>query len=606
MKKTVGMMIKEVLLEKKIPMSDLGKGLCSKSDMSKYLNGSRRIDRLLLFVFFERMGKSPAKFTFLLTETEYRYFEWKMKVCLACGEKDWKRVEELLCEKEAMDCSCNETLQRQFLMIVKAILLEKMYHKKEECVELLKEAIIQTVPNFVSGITKNTLLGHQELGAILMWQHIQSDKKISEKILKELLICLEVYADDMQEYALIYPRVAVEYMKLLHQLGDDPMCLALSKKSLALIEATGYGHLVGEVLKIYIESAKRMKITTDIQKRKKQLLAYEKIIGNEDLLDSTEDAFLFLISQEVELLHEAISSSRKTINMSQEKLCESICEPETVSRIENGRQTPHDKVYVALASKLSLPTEYYFAAIEADNFEAFEIYWCVENRVMRQAWDEADKYLSCLRSMLDMNIVRNNQYIKNVEYSINVGRGNLPIEERINKLTDILKCSISGFEVLGWKESGFWERYIWKTEMSVLIKISDVYRALGETSEAIFILLGIMDYYKKSKVDYKLHYKTVALVVARLSSLYLSLSLCDEAIVYIEEGVDIAKRSGNLRLVGGLANNLAYAYEKKGKIEKSLRLYQHAFYFSDLMNTNVKQVANTSYERLKGTNGKWV
>ena len=127
MKKTVGMMIKEVLLEKKIPMSDLGKGLCSKSDMSKYLNGSRRIDRLLLFVFFERMGKSPAKFTFLLTETEYRYFEWKMKVCLACGEKDWKRVEELLCEKEAMDCSCNETLQRQFLMIVKAILLEKMY-----------------------------------------------------------------------------------------------------------------------------------------------------------------------------------------------------------------------------------------------------------------------------------------------------------------------------------------------------------------------------------------------------------------------------------------------------------------------------------------------
>lgn len=606
MKKTVGTMIKEVLLEKKIPFATLAKGLCSKSDMSRYLSGSRRIDRLLLPVLLERMGKSPAKFTFLLTEEEYRYFEWKMRVCLACEDKEWKRVETLLCEEEAADCSCNKVLQSQFRMIIEAVLLLQLYHKKQECIELLKEAIIQTVPDFDNGLQKNTLLGHQELSAILLWQHLQSDKKLSEKILKELLMCLEIYSDDMQEYAYMYPRVAVEYMKLLQQTGDNAMCLSLSEKILGLIEATGYGHLVGEVLKIYITSAGRLNVSSGVTSRKKQLLAFEKIIGSENTCNAMEETFLFFVSQEVELLQEAISASRKTINITQEKLGENICEPETVSRIENGRQVPHDKVYAALANKLNLPTEYFFSDIEADNLEAFENYWCVENRVMRREWDEAEKYLSILKPMIDMSVVRNIQYVQDVEYSINVGRDCLPVEERLDVLVNILKFSISGFEMMGWRAPGFWERYFWKTEILVLMKMSDVYMALGEKEEAICILSGIIDYYKRSKVDYKLHYKTVALVVARLTSLYLQTGRYDEAITYVEEGIIISKSSGNFRLVGGLINNLACAYEKKGGIQEALNNYEYAYYFSDLMGTKAKEVAKRSYEKLKGEEGNWV
>ena len=89
MKKTVGMMIKETMEEKNISLSTLGRGLCNKSDLSRYLNGTRRIDRLLLTVFLQRVGKSPAKFSMLLTQEEYTYFEWKHEICIAQMNSDW-------------------------------------------------------------------------------------------------------------------------------------------------------------------------------------------------------------------------------------------------------------------------------------------------------------------------------------------------------------------------------------------------------------------------------------------------------------------------------------------------------------------------------------
>lgn len=39
-------------------------------------------------------------------------------------------------------------------------------------------------------------------------------------------------------------------------------------------------------------------------------------------------------------LGEAIKQRRLKMGLTQEQLCEGICEPITISRLENGRQTP--------------------------------------------------------------------------------------------------------------------------------------------------------------------------------------------------------------------------------------------------------------------------
>ena len=68
MKKSVGIMIQDTVSDKHIKQRALGRGLCSIGDLSKFLNGTKRMDCLLMTALLQRIGKSAANFSVLLTE----------------------------------------------------------------------------------------------------------------------------------------------------------------------------------------------------------------------------------------------------------------------------------------------------------------------------------------------------------------------------------------------------------------------------------------------------------------------------------------------------------------------------------------------------------
>ncbi len=119
-------MIKETLIEMNISLSTLGRGLCKKSDLSRYLNSVRRIDRLILTVFLQRIGISPVKFSLLLTEDEYAYLKWKHKICLEQMDGNWERVEKLLKTNAEAKSLFNDVLQKQYVQIIQ-LQLQKNY-----------------------------------------------------------------------------------------------------------------------------------------------------------------------------------------------------------------------------------------------------------------------------------------------------------------------------------------------------------------------------------------------------------------------------------------------------------------------------------------------
>lgn len=317
MKKTVGMMIKETMEEKNISLSTLGRGLCNKSDLSRYLNGTRRIDRLLLTVFLQRVGKSPAKFSMLLTQEEYTYFEWKHEICIAQMNSDWKQVERLLREDKQPKYLINEILQKQYTQILYSIVEEKVYGNRAESVRLLQEAINITVPEFYKGLKSDTLLGTQEICAILLWQNLQTDKRKSRLILKELVMYLEMHYQDVQELIRVYPKVVAQYLLLLQHDKEYEMCLIFSEKVINLMIKTGYANDMERFLQIYIDAAEALGAEEKLIKRKKQLQAWKELmadIGCEEK-DVEDELFLLDVWQEVELLNEAILISRQSINI---------------------------------------------------------------------------------------------------------------------------------------------------------------------------------------------------------------------------------------------------------------------------------------------------
>lgn len=63
---------------------------------------------------------------------------------------------------------------------------------------------------------------------------------------------------------------------------------------------------------------------------------------------------------------EAICRRRQELGISQEKLAEGLCEAATISRLENGRQTPSRDLVNALLQRLDLPGDRFWAVLTAE------------------------------------------------------------------------------------------------------------------------------------------------------------------------------------------------------------------------------------------------
>lgn len=61
-----------------------------------------------------------------------------------------------------------------------------------------------------------------------------------------------------------------------------------------------------------------------------------------------------------------IKQRRKELKLTQEQVCSGICDPVTLSRIENGKQTPSKSVISALLQRLGMPEARYYV-LESKN-----------------------------------------------------------------------------------------------------------------------------------------------------------------------------------------------------------------------------------------------
>lgn len=610
MKKKLGTMLAETMLKQNVNQADLCAGLCSTTAFSRYIRGDRHMDRLMLTVILQRLGKSADKFTTLLSHEEYVYFAWKQKVYVAQLHKEWGKVKELLQQKEALDRNSNEVLQEQFYLIMQAVTEEKLCHNREKSVRLLARAIELTVPDFINRLDSQLLLGVQELSAILFWQDLQPDKKLSMRILGKLVNYTETHFEDLQEKSKIYPKVAAQYLPFLYEEEKYLECLTLAQNALNIMTSTGFTSGIEMVLSFYINAAEKLGLTEMARKPKKQFAAWRELMQEMNITaEETEMDFCQPdVSQDIALLHEMICRKRKIQGFTQEELSENICEPESLSRIETGKRTPSQKTYEAIAERLSLPEERYFSAIETDDFEVLDRRWELEKMSMQRNWKEVEAQLEWLMGKLDLSVAQNLQYVEEIRYILEKGRGEITVEKSFERLVNILKKTISNvpvnMDVKNWEES-FWKNSFSEREMSILLQMSDIFSRQRRLEEMIFLLEKMLKFYQESEVQLQFYYRTVLLIIQRLSACYGLLSNYEEELKFSEQGINMSIVCGNRRLLPFFLNNKADALENMGNIRASLKFYKLAFYLAELMKTNTADVAKRSSEKLSNTIIEW-
>lgn len=610
-KRTLGDLMQDTMREKNISGADLCNGLCTPSTLTKYLYGERRMDRLLQVALLQRLGLSPDKFATLLADKEYYYFDWRQRLAMALLAHEWEKVLELLKEDTAHEPACNKAVREQFGDMIRIRAEAEQSGEKKDLAELYKKIIQETVKGFPEDMGAHTYLSMQEISCILLWQDALQDRGEAVGVLAFLEEYIRTRYSEERERVKLYPKVVSKYLPILSGQGRYHECMAMAERAVEMMCVSGYASSMGAILESYVQAAEKLGLGEQVHREQVWLEAWRELMQELGQGKENPDDELYMMDvwQEAELLDEVLSRNRQYQGYSQEELSEGICTPETLSRIETARRAPNTGTFHALTKKLNLREDYYYSSIETDDLALLDREWQITTLIMNRQWDQAKEALQEMREKLDLSYGCNRQYVEIKEFTIDCELGRIPVEQQFENAREILAITVEkvpeGKDIRKWRED-FWNRPFSSEEIGVMMKMADALQREKMEEQAEYLLGELLEYYQKSRVRPEFHFRTVIMIVARLTRCTGKLGKRKEELAYSEEGIRLCRVSGTWKMLPLFINNKADALEYLGQKETSLQYYRLAFYSAELFRRDgTAQVAKRSYEKLLGQLAEW-
>ena len=282
-------------------------------------------------------------------------------------------------------------------------------------------------------------------------------------------------------------------------------------------------------------------------------------------------------------LGEYIKQERLKQGITQEQLCEGICEPITVSRMENGKQTPSYNRIRAFLQRLGLPDERYVALLSQSEMEIKTLQDEILADIVRLdraapenlAGIRADglKKLEALEALAeeDERILR--QYILSSRATLGKPDGPYGPEEQLELLLEALRTTVPHFDL---EEINLSLYSLDETEL--LNKIAVAYERMGQSRKAISIYSQLLKYVQK-------HYHKLSRYAGRFTLIAhnytRSLALAgryDDAIEVAELGRKVCAEYAHYQYLPGLLHILGGCYFYKGDLDQCREYYLCAYY----------------------------
>lgn len=584
--------------EKGIPQDKLSYGLCTKGAYSKYEYGERIPDRLLLNVLIQRLGKNPDKLETILSKEEYEYFFWKKEVLTALCDGDMVTTGKLLQEPEAITIVINEGLQKQFWYQVQAIVVESTGQPSEKCIELLEQAVELTMPGIRENSMEEYLISAEEMELVLeLSEFLIKGKREQEamELLPKILSYVEKNYDDYEMKVKIYPRAVKVLVPLLYERERKTEGMALCKKAIELLCWQGVLFDLTELMEWYLKCNEGLPQTEEAVRYEKQLQALKEVYQEYHAESyQSENARMTYSNRELYLIDEVIRRSRTNQELSQEKLSEDICTPETLSRIESGKRAPSTKNFRALMKKLDTDLDYYNGELDTNDFLLLEKKLELNRAISLKNWGEAEEIVAYLKERLDMSRAKNQRILRAEENCILFNQGKLAIKEFLKACEQAMGC-----EGESWREEKFWKQFFTRYKVTIMNHMACIYSREHKRKDSIFILEHLLKQFLDSKIELSDRYKSSEIVVGNLSSYYGEEGDLEKCLEMCKMGMDICLRSGRGIGLGKFLGNRAEALDnmEKSATEKSRKYLEWSYYISDLFSAHRTVAYTDSYYR---------
>lgn len=279
---------------------------------------------------------------------------------------------------------------------------------------------------------------------------------------------------------------------------------------------------------------------------------------------------------------ECIRQRRKELNLTQEQVCDGICDPVSLSRIENGKQTPRRSVINALLQRLGLPDDRYYALVSENELEMEalrkEIIACNATGKVSEGFEKLAQFekLSAPNDPIAQQFILRSREVLGC-----LDRRYTP-QERIDLLIQAIRLTVPRFE-LDQIEQCLYS----KDEIKIINQIVIAYSDDGQNEKAAEFYAQLLRYVRK-------HFKETITSIGSLPMILYNyarvLDLCDR----YKEGAELAQEGRKACIQYGhyqyLPNCLEIEAECRhfmGDDKSSRELYCQSYYLCKVIGYQV-------------------
>lgn len=277
-------------------------------------------------------------------------------------------------------------------------------------------------------------------------------------------------------------------------------------------------------------------------------------------------------------LGEYIKQRRLDLGLTQEQLCAGICDSITLSRLENGKQTPSRTRINAILQRLSLPDDRYFALLSKNELkmEALkkEIVACNANQRVEEGFDALKNF----EQTADPDDQIAHQFVLRSKVLLGRLDRRYTPREQIDLLMQAIRLTVPRFDL------DEIECFLYSVdEIKIINQIGIAYSDDGQNRKAADLYYHLLKYVRK-------HFEETITSVGILPMIYFNyarvLDLCgryEESAEMAEEGRKACLKYGHYQYLPHCLEIQAECFHFMGDDKKSADLYRKCYYLCQII-----------------------
>ena len=495
----IGRLLYGIRTKYQISVNDICRGICGVSTYCMYENDEMIPDILSVNIFLDRMGFGILGLTAYISEKEVVYFKWKESTRACIRNENYKKLGMLLEHMPTGNVSLNKKIREQYAWFIKGIVAEKDTADLKKATECYEKALECTCGFLIKSQKIEGTFSVREIHIYAIYLNLlcKVNPKEKEEVISrfyQLMQYVNVHYVEEQQKVKIYPLLVCLWGNLVIEGKDTEGSFEIFEKTLELLRKQKSLYCLLEIMRLHILVG--LKEKRDMSKEQEDIKILQSFF--EEFGYRAQSQIYVPQANEIMLEHvgQYLSTERKKVNFTQEKISDGICSVESYSRIENGRK-PTRNNYKALTEKIGTENRYYIELVNTGNIDALLLRREISRilfseKSMDKVWESLEKLMEILG---EDECAQNKQYLKFIEICIEKEYSHMSEEICCEEYRKVLAYSMNE-NLIGEKKHIYT-----KVEINLINHISVCLAKSGKKEQAMRLIRAFLEDTDQMKED---------------------------------------------------------------------------------------------------------